>query len=198
MGGALWIGTSGFVYRHWQKGVFYPADLPARQELEYYARQFDSVELNNPFYRLPARGIFERWAARVPARFRIAVKAPRVITHYKKLLHCEAQPEKYWEQASGLGDQFGVTLFQFPASWDKDAERLREFLVRLPRKPKSVFEFRHASWMKEEVYKLLDHAGAGFCTAVHPGLPLPAGRSDHFVQARTLTSKPGICPNEQS
>jgi uncharacterized protein YecE (DUF72 family) len=168
------VGTSGFVYRHWRQGVFYPAGLAAKRELEYYAQQFDTVELNNPLYRLPARAIFAGWSALTPPDFDFTVKVPRVITHYKKLLDCQSQLLQFWEHAQGLGEKFRLALFQFPPGWSYDAERLAGFLRIMPGVPPSVFEFRHVSWQRDDVYRLLDGAGASLCAAVHPNLPLPA------------------------
>ncbi len=170
---AVRVGCSGFVYKHWRGGVFYPDKWPARRELEYYAAQFDTVELNNPFYHLPPRSTFEKWAAGTPDGFLFAVKASRFITHLKRLRDAGPALETFLENARGLGRKLGPILFQFPARWELHLERLEEFLPLLPARLSFAFEFRHASWFQPPVYRALERAGAGLCLPVSPALPEP-------------------------
>jgi uncharacterized protein YecE (DUF72 family) len=136
------VGCSGWQYRHW-KGNFYPADLPQREWLEHYARHFDTVEVNNSFYRLPEEGIFGAWRARVPAGFLFAVKASRFLTHMKKLKDPEEPLMRLFSRARELGAKLGPVLYQLPKQMPRNDERLSSFLDVLPRRTKHAIEFRH-------------------------------------------------------
>ena len=138
----VWIGTSGWVYRHW-KGIFYPRDLPAARQLSFYAEHFPTVEINYSFYRLPTRENFEHWRDETPPGFTFAVKASRFLTHVKKLKDPEEPLANLLDRARGLGDKLGPILFQFPPNWPKDLDRLQAFLPLLPRELRFAFEFRN-------------------------------------------------------
>lgn len=170
----LWIGTSGYVYPHWRHGVFYPEGLPPRDELTWYAGRFGTVELNNPFYRLPETATFARWRAAVPPGFRFAVKASRFITHVKRLREPAEPLGLLLERGAPLGDGLGPILFQLPPTFQADARRLEVFLAELPRDRQWVVEFRHPSWHAAEVYHLLGRAAVALCIPVggrvHPDL----------------------------
>jgi uncharacterized protein YecE (DUF72 family) len=170
----LWIGTSGYVYPHWRHGVFYPEGLPPRDELAWYAARFGTVELNNPFYRLPETATFARWRSAVPPGFRFAVKASRFITHVKRLREPAEPLRLLLERAGALGDGLGPILFQLPPTFHADTRRLEEFLGELPPGLQWVLEFRHPSWHAPEVYHLLGQAGVALCIPVggrvHPDL----------------------------
>jgi len=127
----VWIGTSGYVYRHWRKGVFYPPKLKQREELAYYAARFPTVELNNPFYRLPTPEMFLRWREVTPEGFRFAVKASRYITHIKRLLDVADEIALLMERAELLGPKLGPVLFQLPPNQQIDLPRLGAFLQLL-------------------------------------------------------------------
>jgi uncharacterized protein YecE (DUF72 family) len=167
----VWIGTSGYVYKHWRNGVFYPPGLPAKEELPFYAQHFRTVELNNPFYRLPPRATFVSWRRRTPDDFLFAVKASRYITHIKKLKDAGPPLRLFLHQASGLGKKFGPVLFQFPRTWKPDIGRLRDFLALLPRRREFAFEFRHPGWLSGSVYELLQSHDAALCLAAGPAAP---------------------------
>jgi len=162
----VWIGTSGFVYPHWRNGVFYPPGLPQKEELAFFAQSFRTVELNNPFYRLPEKETFTGWRRRTPPDFRFAVKASRYITHIRKLKEAEEPLRTFLDRARGLGAKLGPVLFQFPAAWGVDLERLRRFLKVLPKGREFAFEFRHPSWLAQPVYDLLREYKAALCLAV--------------------------------
>src|SRR5262245_35509465 len=130
---AVRIGCSGWQYRHW-RGDFYPADLPTGYWLEFYASHFDTVEINNSFYRLPEAEVFAAWQKRVPPRFLYAVKASRFLTHMKKLKDPAEPLDRFFSCARHLGPTFGPVLYQLPPRWPVNIERLREFLTRLPRR----------------------------------------------------------------
>jgi uncharacterized protein YecE (DUF72 family) len=157
----LWVGTSGYVYIHWRRGVFYPQGLRQREELAYYAQRFRTVELNNPFYRLPAGVSFDRWRDAVPDDFLFAVKASRYITHIRRLRDASDAVGLFLERAERLGPKLGPLLFQLPPTFAVALEVLRRFLDQLPAGHRWVLEFRHPSWHTAEVYRVLaDHAVA--------------------------------------
>jgi uncharacterized protein YecE (DUF72 family) len=155
------VGCSGWVYRHW-RGLFYPEGLPQKRWFERYAEEFDTVEINASFYRLPLASTFEGWRDKAPPGFRYAVKVNRFITHMKKLLDCEAEVDRFITLARPLEAKLGPLLYQLPPSLHKNLERLNAFLARLPRDIEQVVEFRHRSWYDEEVLGLLDRHGIGF------------------------------------
>ncbi len=167
----VWIGTSGYVYKHWRGGVFYPKGLPQDEELEFYSRQFRTVELNNPFYRLPKRQAFVHWRKRTPADFLFAVKASRYITHIKRLKDARQPLRTFLRHAGGLNEKLGPILFQFPAFWQLNLERLQSFLKLLP-SGEFAFEFRHPTWLVEPVFKALRRARVALCLPVAPGMPI--------------------------
>src|SRR3954462_4983218 len=148
------IGTSGWHYKHWV-GKFYPAKLPAAKMLEFYARHFDTVELNNTFYKLPTPAAVKMWREGVPGHFHYAVKGSRFLTHNLKLTKPENALYNMLPLVEKLGPKLGPILFQLPPKWRVNVERLEEFLQALPRKHRSVFELREPSWLKEEVYEVL-------------------------------------------
>ncbi|HYZ47344.1 MAG TPA: DUF72 domain-containing protein [Sphingomonas sp.] len=166
------IGCSGWNYRHW-RGVFYPEGLPVKRWFAHYAHHFDTVEVNASFYRLPEASIFAKWRDQAPPGFCYAIKAPRFITHMRKLKDCEESMERFLDRARNLGHALGPILYQLPPKWRFDAERLQGFLALLPRDLTHVFEFREASWFADEALALLEQAGAGFCVHDMPGLPVP-------------------------
>lgn len=166
----VWIGTSGYVYRHWRKGIFYPIGLPARQELGYYSTQFRTVELNNPFYRLPTAEMFQRWRDSTPPGFQFAVKASRYITHIKRLHNVADELALFLERAEHLGSKLGPLLFQLPPTQQLDLARLDDFLALLPNARRWVIEFRHPGWHRSEVYRLLSDHGVALCIPVGGGL----------------------------
>ncbi len=189
----LRIGTSGWVYRHW-KGIFYPDRLPAARQLPFYAEHFSTVEINYAFYRLPEKTVFESWRGQVPEDFLFAVKASRYLTHMKKLNAPEEPLARLMDRASGLGAKLGPILFQFPSSWPIHLERLEPFLQALRAYPdqRFAFEFRHASWLTEPVYDLLEQAGAALCLPVHPTLPLDIRLTAPWTYLRMHGGKTGI------
>jgi len=166
----VWIGTSGYVYRHWRKGVFYPSGFPAREELGYYASRLRTVELNNPFYRLPTPEMFERWRENTPPGFQFSVKASRFITHIKRLRSVSDELALFLERADRLGSKLGPILFQLPPTQKIDIPRLADFLALLIRGRRWVIEFRHPSWHAREVYQLLTNHGVALCIPVGGGV----------------------------
>ncbi len=156
------VGTSGYSYKEW-KGSFYPEDLPATKMLEFYSQRFDTVEINNTFYRMPAEKMLAKWAEQVPDRFTFVLKAPQRITHQKKLAGAEDDVRQLFDVATALGPQLGPVLFQLPPFSRKDAAKLRDFLAILPPKAQVAFEFRHDSWCDEEIYSILRQRDVPLC-----------------------------------
>ena len=171
---AVHIGTSGWHYKHWV-GTFYPEKTPASKMFSFYAERFDTVELNNSFYRLPSEETFRGWADAAPKGFTFAVKASRFITHNLKLKNPRNAVDNILSRAEVMGKKLGPVLFQLPPKWKKNVERLEEFLTALPRHHRYVFEFREPSWHSEDVYGVLRkhnvayciHEIAGFHTELH-------------------------------
>jgi len=168
------IGTSGWSYKHWENGHFYPPKLAAPEFLSFFAEHFDTVEINYSYYQLPPRKTFESWRQKSPDGFVFAVKASRYITHMKKLKDPEEPLQRLLHAAGGLGDKLGPILFQFPRNWDADLERLADFLMALKRHPRHryTFEFRHDSWLREPTYALLREHEAALCLPIGWGIPL--------------------------
>jgi len=156
------IGTSGWVYNHW-RGPFYPADLPASKMFAFYLKHFDTVEINNSFYRLPALSTFEGWKSASPPGFLFAVKGSRYITHMKKLKDPGPASEKFFDAVAGLGRKLGPILWQLPPFWQVNTERLDAFLAVLPPRKRYAFELRNETWFTEEVNAILRRHKAAFC-----------------------------------
>ena len=156
------IGTSGWEYRHW-RSRFYPADLPKDRWLEHYVAEFDTVELNNSFYRLPEAETFAAWRERLPDGFAMAVKASRYLTHLKRLREPREPLQRFWARARRLGDHLGPVLYQLPPRWGRNPERLAEFLERVPTDHPQAIEFRDPSWYDADVDRLLRDAGIALC-----------------------------------
>ncbi len=158
------VGTSGYSYKEW-KGTFYPEDLPAAKMLAYYAERFDSVEINNTFYRMPVASMVAKWAEQVPDSFTFVLKAPQRITHQKKLADTGDDIRFLFEVAESLGGKLGPVLFQLPPYLKKNAALLHEFVAELPEQRKVAFEFRHESWFDDEIYDILRSRDVALCAA---------------------------------
>jgi len=146
--------------------VFYPRGLRQKEELAYFAVRFRTVELNNPFYRLPPPDAFTRWRELTPADFQFAVKASRVITHLLRLRDAAAPLALLLDHASALGPKLGPVLFQLPPSFQADLPVLDRFLSLLPAGRRWVIEFRHPSWQTAVVYDRLGRSGVALCVPV--------------------------------
>ena len=177
------VGCSGWVYKHW-RGIFYPEGLPQKRWFERYAEEFDTVEINASFYRLPLASTFEGWRDKAPPGFHYAVKVNRFITHMKKLLDCEEEVDRFIALARPLGDKLGPLLYQLPPSLHKNLGRLDAFLSRLPADIEQVVEFRHKSWYDEDVLALLDRHGVGFVAHDLKGLVSPRWASGRAAYVR--------------
>ena len=169
---AVRIGTSGWVYPHW-RGLFYPEGLPQKRWLAHYASVFDTVEINNTFYRLPAADTFIAWRRQAPRGFVYAVKASRFLTHQKKLRDPEESLRLFFERARHLGESLGPILYQLPPRWRADPQRFHGFLSRLPARYTHVVEFRDQSWFVEEIFALMERFGVAHCIHDFPALTVP-------------------------
>ena len=177
------IGTSGWVYPHWQ-GVFYPSDLKQPHWFRHYAREFDTVEINNTFYRLPAEKTFDRWREQAPAGFTYAVKASRYITHVRRLKDCAEPLQRFLHRVQRLGNHLGPILYQLPPRWRANPERLAAFATLLPADRLHVFEFRDERWFTEPVREVLAEHNLSFCIFDMPGLRCPQWITGPIVYVR--------------
>lgn len=177
------IGTSGWNYKHW-RGVFYPEDLSQKEWLDFYQSRFQSVEINNSFYQLPAKSTFRQWKKTVRENFIFAVKASRYITHMKKLKDSTEPVQQFLEHASILDKTLGPVLFQLPPHWHLNRDRFSRFLDFLPRQYRYTVEFRDDSWWKEEIYQLLSEYNVAFCIYQLAGTLSPREVTADFVYVR--------------
>ena len=170
MAGELRIGCSGWSYPHWRKR-FYPEKLPAREHFAFYAQHFNTVELNNSFYRQPPPERFVAWREQAPPGFVFAVKGSRYVTHIKRLAVEQQSIDLVVEPALGLGDKLGPILFQLQANFQLDLERLERFLAMLPSDLRFTIEFRHDSWLVPSVFERLRTRRFALCVPDHPKMP---------------------------
>jgi uncharacterized protein YecE (DUF72 family) len=181
--GGVRIGTSGWMYPHW-RGRFYPTKLRAADQLAFYAAEFDTVELNNSFYRQPTREQFEAWARAVPDGFLFAVKGSRYVTHLKRMAVAQESVDRVVDSARGLGDRSGPILFQFQANFHADLARLETFLTRLPPGLRFTLEFRHDSWFVPVVFTLMERHQVALCIADSPKMPQSLELTADFTYVR--------------
>lgn len=164
----LRLGTSGYDYPHWRER-FYPAGLARKHWFPFYASRFDSVEINNTFYRLPEPEVFADWRRQAPRGFQYAVKFSRYGSHLRRLRDPRATTRRYYAAARRLGGRLGPTLLQLPPRWRADPPRLDAFLAAAPRSLRWAVEFRDADWLRDEVFEVLARHGAALC--VHDLIP---------------------------
>jgi uncharacterized protein YecE (DUF72 family) len=156
------IGCSGWQYKHWG-GDFYPAGLATTRWFAHYALQFDTVEINNSFYRLPPAETFAKWREQAPKHFLYAVKASRFLTHMKKLKDPDDPLFRFFENAKQLGPHLGPILYQLPPNFPLNLERFEIFLRALPRGYRHTVEFRDTSWYDDRVYALMQKYNVALC-----------------------------------
>jgi len=183
LGGAFRIGTSGWAYDHWQD-VFYPPDLPKSRRLDFYQKEFDTVEVNSTFYRLPGDAAVEGWCDQAPEGFRYAVKASRFLTHMKRLLDPEEPLDRFLQKANLLEEKLGPILFQLPPRFRVNLERLEAFLDLLPSSHRYALEFRDASWYAAEVYELLERHDVALVLHDSENAPAPQQLTSELVYVR--------------
>jgi uncharacterized protein YecE (DUF72 family) len=180
------IGTSGWSYKHWEKGMFYPQDVAGSDQLPFYTQHFATVEINYSYYQLPERRAFETWRRVTPDGFLFAVKASRYLTHMKKLNQPAEPLQRLLDHASGLEGKLGPILFQFPRMWGLNLDRLTQFMVALRDHPQHryAFEFRHSSWLVEDVFSLLRANNAALCLPIGWDLPLAVQLTSDWTYLR--------------
>jgi uncharacterized protein YecE (DUF72 family) len=164
----LRVGCSGWVYKDW-RGIFYPEKLPQRRWFEHYAEHFDTVEINNTFYRLPPPTTVEAWAAQAPPDFIYAVKVGQFGSHRMKLRDAVSWLPNHLDRVERLGEHLGPNLLHLPPRWKRNIERLDEFLRVAPRTMRWAVELRDPSWLHEETFAVLREHGAALC--IHDLLP---------------------------
>lgn len=158
------VGTSGFGYKEW-KGKFYPEKISPGEMLRFYSERLSSVEINNTFYHMPTEKVLKSWGEQVPGDFVLAIKAPQVITHLKRLRNVEDETGYLFRALAVLGRKLGPVLFQFPASFRADHSALKDFLDLVPAGLSCAFEFRSQSWLVAEILDLLRERGCSLCAA---------------------------------
>ena len=183
MGAQIYVGTSGWHYRHWRDS-FYPKDLKTRDWLGFYSKHFKTVELNNSFYRLPSNSSFESWRDATPHEFRFAVKGSRFTTHMKKLKAPKSSTEQFFKAAKHLRTKLGPILFQLPPHWHVDVTRLDEFLSAVPKRNHYVVEFRDETWYTDEVFQTLKSHNTALCIHDLAGKQTPIEITADFTYLR--------------
>lgn len=177
------VGTSGWSYPHWD-GVLYPPGTRPERRLSVYTARFATAELNASFYRWPRDSSFARWRAHLPSNFQLSVKAPRGLTHGKRLYSPEVWIERIARSWHELGARRGVLLVQLRPDHSRDDDRLNWFLARVPSWVRVAVELRHPSWDDEDVYGLLERHGAAYCVMSGAGLRCALRATAPFVYVR--------------
>jgi uncharacterized protein YecE (DUF72 family) len=178
------IGTSGWHYDSW-RGPFFPPELRIKDQLRYYATQFQTTELNGVFYRTPTEDVVRGWRDQTPVDFVFAWKASKFITHWKRLsAHSQNSLELLESRLSLLGEKAGPILFQLPPQFARNDDRLASFLKMLNRRRRYAFEFRHPSWYTPRVLRLLSDENIALCISDHADAPAPWRRTADFAYVR--------------
>lgn len=177
------IGTSGWSYDHWQ-GILYPPFTPTGKRLDYYIQHYQTVEVNNTYYRWPKDETFAIWRQRLPEGFLMTVKAPRGLTHFSRLYSPERWLTRINSGLLNLGDKLGIFLVQLPPQFAYDYPRLAYFLEQTAPWIKLAIEFRHPSWHTEEVFQLLEQRGVAYCVMSGANLPCILRATASFVYVR--------------
>jgi len=181
--GKIYIGTSGWHYKHWV-GKFYPEKSSAKKQWQYYSTHFGTIEINNSFYKLPPPSVFEDWYKNSPKKMLFAVKANRFITHMLKLSHPQEPITRLFGSIVALKEKLGPILFQLPPKWKVNATRFKEFLEALPKGYRYAFEFRNETWYHEEIYQLLRLHNCSFCIYQLAGHMSPLKITADFIYLR--------------
>lgn len=184
MAAKIFIGTSGWFYKHWLNGAFYPADLGAGRELEYYATKFSTVEINSSFYHNPREKTYKNWHRRTPRDFTFSLKGSRFISHILKLNTALEPLQDLIAGASLLEEKLGPILFQLPPNFEYNFDRLEKFTSLLPRDKRFTFEFRHQSWFTAKVYSLFSKNNIALTISDTPSYPLVVKSTADFVYIR--------------
>lgn len=187
----VYIGTSGFFYPHWGKGIFYPKDIPQKNWFEYYCQHFNTVELNVSFYRLPKKETFASWrkkagppSASRRGGFVFSIKGSRYITHIKRLKDCQGAVGRFFEAAGAIKDGKDVVLWQLPPRTKANPERFEEFFKILPKAWRYAFEFRHETWLDKKIYQILMKYNSAVVFQDFPDWPMTEEITANFVYLR--------------
>ncbi len=160
--GQFRVGTSGYQYNHWEK-TFYPEKLSKKHWFAHYAKFFDTVEINNTFYRLPSPDVFDAWRKQAPAEFCYVLKFSRYGSHVKRLKDSRATIGRFLKPARRLRRFLGPILVQLPPNWNVNMDRLQEFFKAAPPSLRWAVEFRDPSWLCEDVFAILQRHNAALC-----------------------------------
>ncbi|MDD5146072.1 MAG: DUF72 domain-containing protein, partial [Candidatus Pacebacteria bacterium] len=182
----LFIGTSGWSYKHWQ-GIFYPRKLTQNKWLNYYSKHFNTVELNMSFYRFPSIEIIDKWQKELPEEFKMTLKANRMITHVKRFKNVDRILADFYALAEGFKNNLGCILFQAPPFFkysDENVEIMANFLKILDKEKRNAVEFRHLSWWNQKVYELFQKEEIGFCSVSGLNMPEDAITTSKFAYIR--------------
>lgn len=164
------IGCSGYNYKDW-RGKFYPEKMAQKNWLEFYASVFDTVEINNTFYKFPRENTLNEWRDKVPSNFKFTLKGHRYITHRKKLKEVDRSISEFQDLTRFLKQTMGCFLWQLPGNLHRNDEKLNQFCQALDGRRKNVIEFRHESWFHEEVYAILRENKVICCSISSPDFP---------------------------
>ncbi len=191
----LFVGTSGYSYKEW-KGSFYPEKISPKEMLPYYSQRFSTVELNNTFYRMPTANMAESWAQQTPESFRFVLKAPQKITHHKRLKDVDEEINQFLEAAAALKGRQGPLLVQLPPNLKKNVPLLQDFLHKVGKRASLAFEFRHESWLDDEVTECLRKNSCALCAAdteEEPNKELTSTATWGYVRLRRVNyTKPAL------
>lgn len=192
------IGCSGFYYKEWRE-IFYPKGLAQKDWFSYYAKHFNTIEINSTFYKMPTLKSFEKWYNESPANFLFTLKAPRLITHYKQLRDCTSLLNDFYTTINfGLKEKVGCVLFQFPPKFSYSTERINLLINNLNPNFVNVVEFRHESWWNEEVFLMLKEKQIIFCGQSYPSqLPDQIVKNNPIIYYR-FHGKPILYKSEYS
>jgi uncharacterized protein YecE (DUF72 family) len=180
----IYIGCSGFYNKDW-KNVFYPEGLPQSKWFDYYCSRFNTLELNTTFYSFPTVARLKKWYEKSPPHFKFSVKAPRLITHYKKFNGTESLLEDFYAAIrEGLKEKLATVLFQLPANMKFNEEFFQRIIHSLDESFDNVIEFRDAGWWNEYVFETLSHCNIAFCGVSHPALPSGIIDNAEFIYYR--------------
>jgi uncharacterized protein YecE (DUF72 family) len=177
------LGCSGFYYNHWL-GRFYPAGLAKKEWLNFYAQQFNTVEINNTFYRFPTKELLQSWYNKTPENFQFTVKANRQITHTRKFHDTETATNRFYELTKVLKEKLACVLFQLPPQLHKNLELLERIADQMDKDVVNVLEFRDESWWSPDVYRLMRMKGLVFCSVSAEALPANLVKTSDVMYVR--------------
>jgi uncharacterized protein YecE (DUF72 family) len=177
------LGCSGFYYNHW-RGLFYPERLAKPKWVQYYTGYFNTLEVNNTFYRYPTEKLLRSWYQKTPENFRFTLKANRAITHTRKFHNTEELIATFYKLAFLFQEKLVCVLFQLPPFMHKNMELLEKIALQVNPKVTNVLEFRHESWWDSEVYDFLQRKGLVFCSVSASELPATLVKTSPTVYVR--------------